>query len=83
MRLRALFATCWLAICACLGGAVAADPAAEQAKRQAEQPLNNAPVWREVRSGESHTTQVRGRETGVLIQSGGETWRQIRNGPVT
>jgi formate dehydrogenase subunit gamma len=36
-----------------------------------------------VRSGESHTTQVRGRETGVLIQAGGETWRRIRNGPIT
>ncbi len=83
MRLRGSLLACWLAVCACLGGAAAADPAAEQAKRQADQPLNNAPVWREVRSGESHTTQVRGREAGVLIQSEGETWRQIRNGPVT
>jgi formate dehydrogenase subunit gamma len=36
-----------------------------------------------VRSGQNHTTQVRGRETGVLIQASGETWRQIRNGPVS
>ena len=49
-----------------------------QAQRRQQQPLNNAPTWRE-----SHTTQVRGRETGVLIQAGGETWRKIRNGPVT
>jgi len=54
-----------------------------QAQRQQKQPLNNAPTWRSVRSGEPNTTQVRGRETGVLIQAGGETWRQIRNGPVT
>ncbi len=54
-----------------------------QAQRQQTQPLNNAPTWRDVRSGEPNTTQVRGRETGVLIQAGGETWRQIRNGPVT
>jgi len=54
-----------------------------QAQRQQKQPLNNAPTWRDVRSSESHTTQVRGRETGVLIQAGGETWRQIRNGPIT
>ncbi|MGQ0578966.1 MAG: formate dehydrogenase subunit gamma [Betaproteobacteria bacterium] len=63
-----------------------ANQAAEnetQVQRQQKQPLNNAPTWRDVRSGESHTTQVRGRETGVLIQAGGETWRQIRNGPVT
>ncbi|MEW5890080.1 MAG: formate dehydrogenase subunit gamma [Pseudomonadota bacterium] len=64
--------------------AAAADQsAAAQARRQVEQPLNNAPVWREVRSGEPQFTTVRGVETGVLIQSGGETWREIRNGPLT
>ncbi|MCZ7656187.1 MAG: cytochrome b/b6 domain-containing protein [Rhodocyclaceae bacterium] len=26
---------------------------------------------------------MRGPETGVLIQSGGETWRELRNGPIT
>ncbi|HWQ39724.1 MAG TPA: formate dehydrogenase subunit gamma [Burkholderiales bacterium] len=83
MRLRAVFIGCWLAVCSALGGAVGADPAQDQAKRQVEQPLNNAPAWREVRSGAAHTTQVRGRESGVLIQASGETWRQIRNGPVT
>jgi formate dehydrogenase subunit gamma len=83
MKPRLVLLACWMAVCASLGGAVAADPAEEQATRQVQQPLNNAPVWREVRSGESHTTQVRGRETGVLIQASGETWRQIRNGPVT
>ncbi|MGH6628633.1 MAG: formate dehydrogenase subunit gamma, partial [Burkholderiales bacterium] len=59
--------------------------AKEQAQRQQDQPLNNAPVWREVRKGENpyQTTQVRGIETNVLIQSQGETWRQIRNGPIT
>lgn len=61
----------------------AAGPAAAQVERQQTQPLNNAPVWREVRSGEVHFTTVRGPETGVLIQSEGQTWRQWRNGPVT
>jgi formate dehydrogenase subunit gamma len=55
----------------------------EQQKRQATQPGNNAPVWRDVRSGQENYTSIKGRETGVLIQSAGETWRQIRNGPVT
>lgn len=61
------------------------DSAKEQAQRQTTQPGNNAPVWRDVRGGENpyQTTQVRGVETNVLVQSGGETWRQIRNGPVT
>jgi formate dehydrogenase subunit gamma len=49
-----------------------------QAQRQETQPLNNAPVWREVRSGSPGFTNVQGVETGVLVQSGGETWRQVR-----
>jgi formate dehydrogenase subunit gamma len=53
--------------------------AADEAKRQRNQPGNNAPVWREVRSGDTHYTSIPGREVGVLIQSGGETWRQRRN----
>ena len=57
--------------------------AADQAERQVERPLNNAPVWRAVRSGEEHFTTVRGPEAGVLIQSEGNTWRQVRNGPIT
>jgi len=51
---------------------------AAQAQRQQAQPLNNAPVWREVRSGTPATTTVTGRETNVLIQSRGETWRALR-----
>jgi len=54
-----------------------------QQQRSVTQPGNNAPVWRDVRSGQEHFTDMRGREMGVLIQSAGETWRQIRNGPVT
>jgi formate dehydrogenase subunit gamma len=53
------------------------SPAAE-AQRQAAQPLNNAPVWREVRSGAPQVTTVRGRETNILIQPQGETWRALR-----
>jgi formate dehydrogenase subunit gamma len=60
--------------------------AAEQAERQQSQPLNNAPFWRDVRAGQANpyqTTTVRGIETSVLVQTQGEIWRQIRNGPVT
>lgn len=73
LALGAAFAPC----------AVRAAEADDQARRQVEQPLNNAPVWREVRSGEAHSTQVQGVESGVLVQSGGETWRALRNGPIT
>jgi formate dehydrogenase subunit gamma len=54
-----------------------ASPSAE-AQRAAAQPLNNAPVWRDVRSGAPQVTQVRGRETNVLIQAQGEAWRNLR-----
>lgn len=59
--------------------------AQEQAARQQVQPGNNAPVWRDVRGGDNpyQTTQVRGVESVVLVQSEGETWRQVRNGLVT
>jgi len=86
----------WRAAClaACLFMTLSASPlalAAEasdakaQAERQLTQPLNNAPLWREVRKGENpyQTTQVRGIETNVLIQTEGQIWREIRNGPVT
>ncbi len=65
-----------------LGSRVAmAQQQETQAQRQQVQPGNNAPVWREVRKeGQEHYTSIKGRETGVLIQSLGETWRELRNG---
>lgn len=92
---RALWAVCLAALLGYGAAAAAADEPAgaaaagtgtgkdSQAQRQQTQPLNNAPTWRAVRAGENHTTQVRGRETGVLIQASGETWRWLRNGPVS
>jgi len=65
------------------GSALAQSPAEQQQQRRVEQPGNNAPVWREVRSGNQGYTSLPGVERGVLVQSGGETWRQIRNGPAT
>ncbi|MGZ5095116.1 MAG: formate dehydrogenase subunit gamma [Burkholderiales bacterium] len=56
----------------------AADYPQEEAQRELTQPGNNAPVWREVRSGEPQTTTVHGVESGVLIQSSGQTWRAVR-----
>src|SRR5213593_1974734 len=56
-----------------------AKDAAEQAARQRVQPLNNQPVWSEVRSGAPQTTTVVGRETNILIQPEGQTWRTLRN----
>jgi formate dehydrogenase subunit gamma len=52
--------------------------AKRQAEQQRTQPLNNAPMWGEVRSGEPQYTSIKGRETGVLMQTAGQTWRQAR-----
>jgi formate dehydrogenase subunit gamma len=57
---------------------VEADLAKQQAAQQVKQPLNNQPVWSEVRSGQTQYTSVPGRETGVLIQPQGQTWRALR-----
>ncbi len=79
----------WLAVgCLVLAGAgplLAADlpPAQQQAERQQVQPGNNAPMWREVRQDKAHFTNNPGNEAGVLIQTGGDSWRHLRNGPVT
>src|SRR5512135_777187 len=72
IRLGKLFGVL-LAIAACaLPSAVLAQQAGDSAKAQAErritQPGNNAPVWRDVKSGEANYTGIPGRETGVLIQ---------------
>ena len=75
-----------LAVLVSLSGAVFAQqsPTQEQQQRQMTQPGNNAPVWRQVREeAKEHYTSIKGRETGVLVQSAGDTWRRIRNGPVT
>lgn len=75
----------------------AADPVKAQQERTISQPGNNAPVWREVRSGDpkNNYTSIPGREVGVLVQpqarfpgqdvmtTAGEAWRNFRNGPIT
>lgn len=38
--------------------------------------------WRAVRGGQEGYTATNGQETNVLIQSGGENWRNLRNGPI-
>ena len=67
----------------------------EQQQRRLDQPGNNAPVWRDVKSGEQNYASIPGREVNVLVQpparflgqksmvTAGEAWRLFRNGPVT
>jgi len=74
-----------LAMLAAGGVAQAQSEAQQQQQRRLEQPGNNAPVWREVRKegSQENYTSIKGREVNVLVQSAGNTWRQIRNGPIT
>jgi formate dehydrogenase subunit gamma len=82
--IRSLIAVLGLSFfCAALAQSPAVSPpeaaqAKDQAARQVTQPLNNAPVWKEIRSGEKQYTSVIGRETDVLIQPQGQTWRAAR-----
>jgi formate dehydrogenase subunit gamma len=79
---RTLVAVAALAV----AGQVAAQPAPQQStpaqqevRENKEQPYNNSPVWREVRSGRSGFTQMGDpAERGVLVQSRGETWKEAR-----
>ena len=54
-----------------------------QQERAQTPPHNNATTWRDVRSGKEEYTSIKGRETGVLVQTYGETWRQLKNGWIT
>jgi formate dehydrogenase subunit gamma len=38
--------------------------------------------WRAVREGNAGRSTVQGVDTGMLINNGGENWRQLRNGPI-
>lgn len=40
-------------------------------------------VWREVRQGNEGYSAIRGPEANVLINNGGQTYRQVRNGPLS
>lgn len=60
-----------------------ADTRDDPAARQKVQPLNNAPIWRQVNSAQVFSTQLPNNEGGVLIEPRGEDWRQLRNGPMT
>ena len=44
---------------------------------------SDAEFWRQIRQGAPGTVTIPQSELGVLIQSKGEEWRSIRNGPVS
>lgn len=55
-----------------------------QAQDSDDEAVNQrAEYWRAVRGGVEGYSAVSGQETGVLIQDGGQKWREIRNGPLS
>jgi formate dehydrogenase subunit gamma len=56
---------------------------AQSAESDSEAVNPRAEYWRDVRQGTDGYSAIRGPETGVLIQNGGENWREVRNGPIT
>ncbi|NNG05336.1 MAG: formate dehydrogenase subunit gamma [Inquilinus sp.] len=44
---------------------------------------SDAEIWRQIRRGAAGTVTIPQDEAGVLIQSEGEQWRSIRNGPLS
>ena len=42
---------------------------------------SDTPLWRDIRRGEEGYVSIPNKQAGVLVQSGGESWRLLRNGP--
>jgi formate dehydrogenase subunit gamma len=44
---------------------------------------SDADLWRYIRTGNAGSTQMKDELSAVMIQSEGDNWRAIRNGPVS
>lgn len=58
-------------------------PTAGQVPGESLGNASDADFWRAVREGQPQTISIPDREAAVLIQSEGENWRNIRNGPIS
>lgn len=87
MFLRSLLILLILAVtAAALPGPATATDDESTAGNVPGQSLGNtsdADFWRAIREGQPQTVSIPDREAAVLIQSEGENWRNIRNGPIS
>ena len=44
---------------------------------------SDADLWRYIRTGNAGSTQMKDELSSVMIQSEGDNWRAVRNGPVS
>ncbi|HEX6144993.1 MAG TPA: formate dehydrogenase subunit gamma [Geminicoccaceae bacterium] len=54
-----------------------------QVPGQSQGSTSDAEFWRTIRQGENFTSSLPDQQAGVLIQSEGQNWRAIRNGPLS
>lgn len=87
MILRSMLFLAALAVgAAVLPGAILAvdeGPATGHVPGESPGNTSDADFWRALRAGRPATLSIPDREAAVLIQSEGETWRNIRNGPIS
>jgi formate dehydrogenase subunit gamma len=86
-----------VAVAGVTGLLIGDQPARAQQMERAQQPqppgaseatvgpsrLDDAAMWRAVRQGVQGRVTIPDRNAGVLVQSAGESWRNVRNGPVS
>jgi formate dehydrogenase subunit gamma len=65
------------------GQAATGSPEAGNVPGQSLGNISDAEIWRRIRGGAPGTVSIPQSEAAVLIQSEGEEWRSIRNGPLT
>ena len=44
---------------------------------------SDAEIWRQIRRGKQGNVSIQDKKAGIMIQSEGESWRAIRNGPLS
>jgi formate dehydrogenase subunit gamma len=64
------------------GQAVAQEQSQDDAAAVAKAEQQRREFWRQARGGVAGYSAVSGAESGVLIQSGGDVWRAVREGPI-
>ncbi len=67
---------------AVFGASLATEALAVQKRAESSEQVPGASLWRDVRQGNSGVTNSPGAEHGMLINHGGEEWRQTRNGAI-
>lgn len=81
-RFTTLFAALALAVCLTGAGPTLAASDAPPVPTQI-QGQSRAETWQGIRGGEQGFVSIPNKQAGVLIQSEGEAWRSVRNGPLS